>query len=73
MTGDTVPALMSAVVVMCSGSFVTTKMPLEIEKFFMEHPQPKNQCRIDQLVENMKANGKFLATLQASELSQWGF
>ena len=47
----------------------------EITKFFEENPYPKNERKIAQMTENMRANGKFLKILQASDLSKddfWG-
>ena len=64
------PSLMSAVVVMCAGGFASEDMADEIDKFFVDHPLPNCARRIAQMTENMRANGKFLATIQASALSK---
>jgi hypothetical protein len=67
------PSLMDAVIVMCSGGFCSEQKADEITAFFQEHPFPKNSRKIAQMTENMRANGKFLATLQASDLSKADF
>lgn len=66
-------SLMDAVIVMCSGGFCSEAKAAEIEAFFTEHPFPRNVRKIAQMTENMRANGKFLATLQSSELSKSDF
>jgi puromycin-sensitive aminopeptidase len=73
MLGKASPSLMDAVIVTCAGSFCTIAMADEISQFFKEHPYPKNERKIAQMTENMRANGKFLATLQSSSLSQPDF
>jgi puromycin-sensitive aminopeptidase len=67
------PSLMDAVIVMCAGSFCSEARADEIQAFFKEHPFPKNERKIAQMTENMRANGKLLATLQASDLSKADF
>lgn len=73
MVAKASPSLMDAVIVMCSGGFCSEKKADEIESFFKDHPFPKNERKIAQMTENMRANGKFLATLQASGLGQPDF
>lgn len=67
------PSLMDAVIVMCAGGFCSESKAAEIETFFQTNPYPKNERKISQMTENMKANGKFLTTLQASEIGQPNF
>merc|ERR1712232_1305128 len=59
-------SLMDAVIVMCAGSFCSVEKADEIDEFFRANPFPKNSRKIAQMTENMRTNGKFLATLQAS-------
>ena len=73
MLGKSSPSLMNAVIVMCAGGFCSEAMADEIDKFFIDHPLPNNHRRIAQMTENMRANGKFLSTIQASELSKKHF
>lgn len=73
MLGSSHPSLMDAVIVMSAGSFCSLEMADEITKFFKDHPFPKNERKIAQMTENMRANGKFLAILQASGLSNVEF
>ena len=70
MLASASPSLMDAVIVMCSGGFCSVEMADEITSFFKANPFPKNERKISQMTENMRANGKFLATLQASDLSK---
>ena len=42
----------------------------EVEKFFQENKYPKNERRIAQMIEAMRANGKLLVNLQGGELSK---
>jgi hypothetical protein len=56
---------------MCAGGFASESMADEIETFFVvTHPLPNCARRIAQMTENMRANVKFLATIQASALSK---
>eukprot|EP00934_Nitzschia_sp_Nitz4_P005668 Nitzschia sp. Nitz4//scaffold210_size37948//7957//10834//NITZ4_007687-RA/size37948-augustus-gene-0.25-mRNA-1//-1//CDS//3329541921//5658//frame0 len=73
MVGRANPSLMDAVIVSSSGAFSSESKAEEIEAFFKAHPFPKNERKIAQMIENMKTNGKFLAGLQASELSSDSF
>ena len=73
MLANASPSLMDAVIVYSAGGFISKAD--EIEEFFKKNPYPKNARKIAQMTENMRANGKFLATLQASGLSKaefWG-
>ncbi|KAG7368830.1 aminopeptidase [Nitzschia inconspicua] len=70
MLGNSNPSLMDAVIVMSAGSFCSLEKAEEITKFFKDHPYPKNERKIAQMTENMRANGKFLTILQASDLSK---
>lgn len=63
-------SLMDAVITYSAGRFVTLEKVEEVEKFFQEHKYPKNERRIAQMVEAMRANGKLLVNLQGSELSK---
>jgi aminopeptidase N len=64
-------SLMDALIVCCAGSFIAKAE--EIHAFFEKHPYPKNARKIAQMTENLRANGKLLATLQASGLSNAEF
>jgi len=63
-------SLMDAVITYSAGRFVTLEKVAEVETFFQENKYPKNERRIAQMVEAMRANGKLLVNLQKSELSQ---
>jgi len=63
-------SLMDAVITYSAGRFVTLEKVEEVETFFKENKYPKNKRRIAQMVEAMRANGKLLVNLQASELSK---
>lgn len=73
MLGQASPSLMDAIIVMCAGSFSSIAKADEITQFFKDHPYPKNERKVAQMTENMRANGKYLATLQASTLSKPAF
>jgi len=73
MLAQASPSLMDAVIVLCSGGFCSVEKADEIDAFFEKNPYPKNSRKIAQMTENMRANGKFLATLQASKLGQESF
>ena len=73
MLAQASPSLMGAVIVMCAGGFCSIDKADEIDEFFSKHPFPKNSRKISQMTENMRANGKFLATLQNSRLSDMSF
>lgn len=64
------PSLMDACIISCAGSFCSEEKAKEIEAFFESHPLPQNARKIKQTIENMRANAKFFAALQASELSK---
>lgn len=70
MLKGAVPAMMDAVIVYCAGGFCSIEKADEITTFFKEHPYPKNERKITQMVENMRANGKFLSTIQNSALAK---
>ena len=73
MLGHASPSLMNACIVMCAGAFCSNEKADEIENFFKEHPLPKSTRRIDQMLESIRANAKFLSLLQASNLSKDDF
>jgi len=66
-------SLMDAVITYSSGRFVTLEKVEEVEKFFQENKYPKNERRIAQMIEAMRANGKLLVNLQGGELSKSEF
>eukprot|EP00514_Thraustochytrium_sp_LLF1b_P000018 CAMPEP_0184519588 /NCGR_PEP_ID=MMETSP0198_2-20121128/6710_1 /TAXON_ID=1112570 /ORGANISM="Thraustochytrium sp., Strain LLF1b" /LENGTH=912 /DNA_ID=CAMNT_0026910121 /DNA_START=34 /DNA_END=2771 /DNA_ORIENTATION=+ len=64
------PSLLFALVTSSCGSFASTERAEEIQEFFRvnnEHPVPLISQKLDQMVENIQANAKFLATIQESE------
>jgi puromycin-sensitive aminopeptidase len=73
MIGKASPSLMDAVIVSCAGGFCSDEKADEIEDFFKANPLPSSARKIQQTVENMRANAKFLMILQASELSNSEF
>jgi puromycin-sensitive aminopeptidase len=68
-------SIMSAVIAMCCSGFCSAKMANEIEAFFNDerHALPLNTRRIEQLVEAMRTNAKFMEMLVASDLSKQEF
>ena len=67
------PSLMDAVIVSCAGGFCSNEKADEIEKFFKANPLPRSSRKIQQTLENMRANAKFLTLLQSSELAKETF
>jgi puromycin-sensitive aminopeptidase len=70
MTAGASASIMSAVIVMCCNGFCSNEKANEIEAFFAKHPLPLNTRRIEQLVESIRTNAKFMQMLVASNLSQ---
>jgi len=70
MIGTANASLMDAVIVSCAGGFCSNEKADEIEQFFKENPVPRSSRKIQQTVENMRANAKFLSLLQASDLAK---
>jgi len=73
MLGKASPSLMNACIVFCSGSACTNAEADDIENFFKEHPMPQSSRRIDQQLESIRANAKFLEMLSASSLAKVDF
>jgi len=73
MVGTASSSLMDAVIVSCAGGFTSNEKADEIEEFFKANPVPKSSRKIQQTVENMRANAKFFSLLQSSELGQDSF
>jgi len=73
MIGKANSSLMDACIVSCAGGFCSKQKADEIDAFFTAHPVPSSVRKIAQTTENMRANGKFLETLQASPLSKKDF
>jgi puromycin-sensitive aminopeptidase len=67
------PALMDACIVMCAGGFCSEERADEIDTFFQAHPLPSSTRKIAQTTEHMRANGKFLRVLKASDLAKAEF
>lgn len=66
-------SLMDACITYSCGRFATLEKADEVEQFFKDNEYPKSKRRIAQMIEAMRANGKLLVNLQASELSKAGF
>lgn len=73
MVGTANASLMDAAVVSCCGGFCSDEKADEIEKFFEDNPLPRSARKIQQTVENMRANAKFLTLLQSSDLANATF
>lgn len=73
MVASASSSLMDACIVMCCGGFCSEEKAQEIEQFFQKNPLPKSSRKIEQTLENMRANANFLKVLQASELSKESF
>ncbi len=70
MIGTSNASLMDAVIVSCAGGFCSDEKANEIEEFFKANPVPRSSRKIQQTVENMRANAKYLSLLQASDLGK---
>lgn len=70
MIGKASPSLMDAVIVSCAGGFCSDEKATEIEEFFAANPAPRSSRKIQQTLESMRANAKFMAILQASNLGK---
>ena len=73
MIGNASSSLMDAVIVSCAGGFCSDEKANEIEEFFKVNPVPRSSRKIQQTLENMRANAKFLSLLQSSDLAQDAF
>ena len=73
MIGNANASLMDAVIVSCAGGFCSNEMADEIEAFFKENPVPRSSRKIQQTLENMRSNAKFLELLQSSDLKSEEF
>lgn len=73
MIGNASSSLMDAVIVSCAGGFCSVEKANEIEEFFTTNPMPKSSRKIQQTIENMRANAKFLALLQSCDLAKDDF
>jgi len=67
------PSLMDAVIMFSAGRFATLEKAEEVTNFFKANPYPKNERKIAQMTENIRASGKMLVVLQESELSKQHF
>jgi len=70
MIANASPSLMDAVIMYSAGGFATLEKAEEITNFFKANPYPKNERKVAQMTENMRANGKMLVNLQESDLSK---
>mmetsp|Transcript_27434 Transcript_27434/g.64303 ORF Transcript_27434/g.64303 Transcript_27434/m.64303 type:complete len:894 (-) Transcript_27434:208-2889(-) len=66
-------SLMAPCITFSCGRFATLEKADEVEQFFKDNPYHKNERRIAQMIEAMRANGKLLVNLQASALSETEF
>mmetsp|Transcript_12940 Transcript_12940/g.31532 ORF Transcript_12940/g.31532 Transcript_12940/m.31532 type:complete len:784 (+) Transcript_12940:201-2552(+) len=73
MIGNASSSLMDAVIVSCAGGFCSVEKAIEIEEFFTTNPMPKSSRKIQQTIENMRANANFFALLQSSDLAKDDF
>ena len=69
MIANASPSLMDAVIMYSAGRFVTLEKVEEVASFFKENPYPKNERKVAQMTESMRASGKMLVALQDSALS----
>mmetsp|Transcript_29685 Transcript_29685/g.53877 ORF Transcript_29685/g.53877 Transcript_29685/m.53877 type:complete len:887 (-) Transcript_29685:86-2746(-) len=70
MIGNANSSLMDAAIVSCGGGFCSNEKANEIEEFFKANPVPRSTRKIQQTLENMRANANFLALLQSSDLAK---
>ena len=70
MIGTANASLMDAVIVSCAGGFCSNEKADEIEAFFKANPVPRSSRKLQQTLENMRANAKFFSLLQSSDLAK---
>ncbi len=68
MVAKASPSMFASIIEACCGGFATEKRAQEIEELFKVHPVPRATRKVAQIVENTKANAKFIAALSASQL-----
>merc|ERR1719161_2304750 len=62
------PSLMDAVIQISTSGFCTIERALEVEKFFQEHSFPQNKRKIEQVLEEIKANAAFMDRMRSSDV-----
>lgn len=70
MVGTANSSLMDAAIVSCAGGFCSEEKANDIEEFFKANPVPRSSRKIQQTLESIRANAKFLAILQSSDLAK---
>ena len=70
MVGTANSSLMDAAIVSCAGGFCSEEKANDIEEFFKANPVPRSSRKIQQMLESIRANAKFLAILQSSDLAK---
>lgn len=73
MVSSASSSLMDACIVYSCGLFCSTEKADEVAAFFASHPLPNNTRKIDQTLEQLRANARFLTQLKTSELSKDSF
>ncbi|CAM9743096.1 unnamed protein product [Phaeothamnion confervicola] len=68
-----VSSLLDKVIVTCCGGFCNAARVAEVEAFFETHPLPHNQRKIAQMLESMKIQSRFLASMAESPLTTEAF
>jgi len=65
--------IMTHLVAICGGKFVTEEKAVEVEKFFEENPVPLASRKISQMLEETRINAKWLESMQQGKLGDDGF
>jgi len=71
LLGDASPSLMDAVITGACRGFASAARAAEVAFFFEATPIPSSTRKIEQLVEGIATNAKFLDAFLASDAQQW--
>lgn len=67
------PSLMNAVILNCCGHFADSTKIDEVDAFFSKNQLPLSSRRISQMIEGMRSNAAFSASMASGEISSAAF
>jgi len=73
MTKSASPSLMDTMIDMSTRNFCTVEAADDIEAFFKANPLPQNKRKIGQILEEMRANAKFLERMLKTPINEEQF
>lgn len=73
MVGSASTSLMDACLVYSCGLFCLSEKADEVATFFASHPLPDNTRKVEQTMEQLRSNARFLMLLKSSDLSKGTF